>query len=228
MTAPGQAGKERRIRVFLLDDQELVRRGVRDVLWGEGDMIVVGEASAADEAVESIGRLHPDVALLAVRLGDAATSGVDACRRVRSEHPEVACVMLTSRTDDEALFASIMAGAAGYVLKQVHGADLVTAIRQVADGGSLLDPGVTAQVLDRLRNPVEAVEPLDGLSPQQRRILELIGEGRTNREIAATMFLAEKTVKNYVSQLLAKLGMARRSEAAAHSARLAERRRSAL
>jgi len=215
------------IRVFLLDDHELVRRGVRDLLWAEDDINVVGEASNGDEALDRIPQTHPDVAVLDVRLGDESgdRGGIEVCREIRSAHPEVACVMLTSFADDEALFASILAGAAGYVLKQIRGGDLVNAIRRVARGESLLDPAVTARVLERLRNPHSQDDPLAGLTPQERRILDLIAEGRTNRQIGEAMFLAEKTVKNYVSNLLAKLGMARRSEAAAYAARLAERRR---
>ena len=217
------------VRVFLLDDHELVRRGVRDLLWSEEDILVVGEASTAAEALERIPQTHPDVAVLDVRLGEDSTAagGVEVCREIRSAHPEVACVMLTSFADDEALFAAILAGAAGYVLKQIRGGDLVTAIRRVAGGESLLDPAVTARVLDRLRRPQLEADPLAGLTPQERRILDLIAEGKTNRQIGDAMFLAEKTVKNYVSNLLAKLGMARRSEAAAYAARLAERRRAA-
>ncbi len=213
-------------RVFLLDDHELVRRGIRDLLWAEDDLQVVGEASTADEALERIPQTKPDVAVLDVRLGDdpSGRTGIEVCRDLRSNHPEVACVMLTSFADDEALFASIMAGAAGYVLKQIRGADLVGAIRRVARGESLLDPAVTARVLERLRSPAAADDPLAGLSPQERRILDLIAEGKTNRQIGEEMYLAEKTVKNYVSHLLAKLGMARRTEAAAYAARLAERR----
>jgi two-component system response regulator DevR len=168
---------------------------------------------------------RPDVAVLDVRLagdGQGAT-GIEVCREVRSAHPEVACVMLTSFADDEALFASILAGASGYLLKQVRGQDLLGALRKVAAGGSLLDPALTAQVLERLRNPKPAEDPLADLSAQERRVLALIAEGLTNRQIAAEMFLAEKTIKNYVSRLLAKLGMARRSEAAAYAARLDER-----
>ena len=215
------------VRVFLLDDHELVRRGVRDLLWVQDDVSVVGEASAAAEALERIPQTRPDVAILDVRLGDdpSAMNGIEVCREIRSAHPEVACVMLTSFADDEALFASIMAGAAGYVLKQIRGPDLVTAIRRVAAGESLLDPAVTARVLERLRAPAEEDDPLKDLSPQERRILDLIAEGKTNRQIGEAMFLAEKTVKNYVSHLLSKLGMERRSEAAAYAARLAERRR---
>ena len=214
------------VRVFLLDDHELVRRGIRDLLWAEDDLTVVGEASTAEEALEKIPQTKPDVAVLDVRLGEGdGTSGIEVCRDIRSGHPEVACVMLTSFADDEALFASIMAGAAGYVLKQIRGTELVNAIRRVAAGESLLDPAVTARVLERLRAPQAEVDPLAGLSPQERRILDLIAEGRTNRQIGEAMFLAEKTVKNYVSNLLAKLGMERRTEAAAYAARLAERRR---
>jgi two-component system, NarL family, response regulator DevR len=216
------------IRVFLLDDHELVRRGVKDLLWAEEDITVVGDAATAEEALERIPRTKPDVAVLDVRLGDAAGNqgGIEVCREIRSAHPEVACVMLTSFADDEALFAAIMAGAAGYVLKQIRGGELVAGIRRVAAGESLLDPSVTARVLERLRHP-QAVEedPLASLSPQERQILDHIAEGQTNRQIGEAMFLAEKTVKNYVSNLLTKLGMARRTEAAAYAARLAERRR---
>jgi len=214
------------VRVFLLDDHELVRRGVRDLLWAEEDIVVVGEASTAQEALEKIPQTQPNVAVLDVRLADAegASSGIEVCRDIRSNHPEVACVMLTSFADDDALFASIMAGASGYVLKQIRGADLVSAIRRVGQGESLLDPAVTARVLERLRNPHPDNDPLAQLTPQERRILDLIAEGRTNRQIGETMFLAEKTIKNYVSHLLAKLGMERRAEAAAYAARLSERR----
>ncbi|MCU1455699.1 MAG: regulatory protein LuxR:Response regulator receiver [Acidimicrobiales bacterium] len=214
------------IRVFLLDDHELVRRGVRELVTSEDDIVVVGEASTGEEALRRIPATQPDVAVLDVRLVDdpSGMTGVEVCREVRSSHPEVACLMLTSFADDEALFSSIMAGAAGYVLKQIRGSDLVDAIRRVAAGESLLDPAATARVLDRLRSPAE--DPLAVLSPQQRRILDLITEGMTNRQIGEEMFLAEKTVKNYVSQLLAKLGMQRRTEAAAYGATLAERRRS--
>lgn len=214
------------VRVFLLDDHELVRRGVRDLLWAEEDIVVVGEASTAQEALEKIPQTQPNVAVLDVRLADTdgASSGIEVCRDIRSNHPEVACVMLTSFADDDALFASIMAGASGYVLKQIRGADLVSAIRRVGQGESLLDPAVTARVLERLRNPHPDNDPLAQLTPQERRILDLIAEGRTNRQIGETMFLAEKTIKNYVSHLLAKLGMERRAEAAAYAARLSERR----
>ncbi|MCU1456471.1 MAG: LuxR two-component system response regulator [Actinomycetia bacterium] len=212
-------------RVFLLDDHELVRRGVRELVSAEDDIEVVGEASTGEEAIQRIPAARPDVAVLDVRLGDGSKglSGVEVCREIRSSHPTVACVMLTSFADDEALFASIMAGASGYVLKQIRGSDLVDAIRRVGAGESLLDPAVTARVLERLRTPV--ADPLGALSPQERRILDLITEGMTNRQIGETMFLSEKTVKNYVSHLLTKLGMERRTEAAAYAATLAERRR---
>jgi two-component system response regulator DevR len=215
------------VRIFLLDDHELVRRGIRDLLWAEEDLIVVGEASTAEEALERVALTKPDVAVLDVRLGDASApmAGIEVCRELRSAHPEVACLMLTSFSDDEALFASIMAGAAGYLLKQVNGLELTSALRKVAAGESLLDPAVTARVLERLRHPRVEDDPLASLSGREREILDLIAEGRTNRQIAAAMFLAEKTVKNYVSHLLAKLGMSRRSEAAAYAARLAERKR---
>jgi len=209
------------IRVFLLDDHELVRRGVRDLVSAEDDITVVGEASTGEEALRRIPATRPDVAVLDVRL--EGTTGVEVCREVRSSHPEIACVMLTSYADDEALFSSIMAGAAGYVLKQIRGSDLVDAIRRVAAGESLLDPAVTARVLERIRSPI--ADPLAALTGQERRILDLITEGMTNRQIGEEMFLAEKTVKNYVSHLLAKLGMERRTEAAAYAATLAERRR---
>jgi two-component system response regulator DevR len=217
------------IRVFLLDDHELVRRGVRDLLWAEDDITVVGEAATADEALERIPQTRPDVAVLDVRLGDesGALGGIEVCREIRSTHSDVACVMLTSYADDEALFAAILAGAAGYVLKQIRGTDLVTAIRRVGRGESLLDPAITARVLDRLRRPQPVDDPLSSLTPQERRILDLISEGKTNRQIGEDMYLAEKTVKNYVSNLLTKLGMSRRTEAAAYAARLSERRRAA-
>jgi DNA-binding NarL/FixJ family response regulator len=211
------------IRVFLLDDHEIVRRGVRELLEAEGDIEIVGEAGTAEEAVGRIPATSPDVAVLDVRLPDG--SGVEVCRDVRSARPEVACIMLTSFADDEALFDAIMAGAAGYVLKQVRGGDLVDAIRRVAAGQSLLDPAVTAKVLDRLRKGVDEDERLRDLTDQERRILTLLADGKTNRQIAEDMFLAEKTVKNYVSNLLAKMGMSRRTEAAVYAARIAERKR---
>jgi two-component system response regulator DevR len=200
------------IRVFLLDDHEVVRRGLKDLLEADGDIVVVGESGLAQEAARRIPALRPDVAVLDGRLPDG--SGIDVCREVRSAHPEIAALILTSYDDDEALFSAIMAGAAGYVLKQIRGNDLVDAVRRVAAGQSLLDPAVTARVLDRLRAGPEEDKALAPLTDQERRILELIGEGLTNRQIAERMFLAEKTVKNYVSSLLGKLGMERRTQAA--------------
>jgi DNA-binding NarL/FixJ family response regulator len=213
-------------RVFLLDDHELVRRGVRDLLRSDDDMSVVGEAGTAEEALRMIPQLEPDVAVLDVRLGDqpSGMTGIEVCREIRSSHPEVACIILTSYADDEALLTAVMAGAAGYILKQIHGTDLVNAVRRVAAGQSLLDPTTTARVLERLRTPSRTEDPLAKLTPQERRILGLISDGLTNRQIGEVMFLAEKTVKNYVSNLLAKLGMERRTQAAAFAARLAERR----
>jgi len=207
------------IKVFLLDDHEVVRRGIRELLDAEEDLEVVGEAGTAEEALERVPPLHPDVAVLDVRIPDG--SGVEVCREIRSAHPEIQCLMFTSFSDDEALFEAIMAGASGYVLKQIRGNDLVKAIRQVANGISLLDPAVTRRVLERLRNPEPEDERLARLTEQERRILELIARGYTNRQIANEIYLAEKTVKNYVSNLLAKLGMERRTEAAAFAARLA-------
>ncbi len=214
------------MRVFLLDDHELVRRGVRDLLWSHDDMTVVGEAATAEEALSQIPQLQPDVAVLDVRLRDdpSAMTGIEVCREIRSAHPAVACLMLTSYADDEALLTAIMAGAAGYVLKQIHGTDLVNAVRRVAAGESLLDPATAERALERLRAPSKTDDPLAVLTPQEHRILDLIAEGQTNRQIGEVMFLAEKTVKNYVSNLLAKLGMERRTQAAAFAARLAERR----
>jgi DNA-binding NarL/FixJ family response regulator len=210
-----------RVRVFLLDDHEIVRRGLRELLESEGDIEVVGEAGTAEEALGRIPATQPDVAVLDVRLPDG--DGVEVCRDIRSRHPEIQCLMLTSYADDEALFSAIMAGAAGYVLKQVKGSDLIDGVRRVARGESLLDPSVTRRVLERLRSKPEDDE-LANLTEQERRILDLIAEGLTNRQIGDRMFLAEKTIKNYVSNLLAKLGMSRRSEAAAYAARLEERR----
>jgi DNA-binding NarL/FixJ family response regulator len=210
------------VSVFLLDDHELVRRGIRELLWAHDDMTVIGEASTAEEALARIPTSRPDVAVLDVRLPDG--DGIEVCREIRSRHPEIACLILTSYSDDEALFSAIMAGAAGYVLKQIRGVELVGAIRRVGAGGSLLDPALTERVMQRLRAKPEEDEGLTDLTGQERRILELIAQGYTNRQIADTIFLAEKTVKNYVSSLLSKLGMERRSEAAAYAARLDERR----
>jgi len=207
--------------VFLLDDHEIVRRGLRELLEAEGDLLVVGEAGTAEEAYGRIPATTPHVAVLDVRLPDG--NGIEVCREIRSRHPEIACIMLTSFSDDEAVYAAIMAGAAGYLLKQVRGSDLVDGVRRVAAGESLLDPSVTTRVLDRLRHR-EGDDELASLTDQERRILSLIAEGLTNRQIGERLFLAEKTVKNYVSNMFAKLGMHRRTEAAAYAARLAERR----
>ena len=206
------------IAVFLLDDHEIVRRGVRDLLEAEPDITVVGEAGTASSALARIPALKPDVAVLDVRLPDG--DGVSVCREIRSRMPEVACLMLTSFGDDEALFDAIMAGAAGYVLKQIRGTDLVGAVRTVASGQSMLDPRAASQLMARLRDQSAKRDPLAGLSAQERKILELIGEGLTNRQIGERMFLAEKTVKNYVSALFAKLGMERRTQAAAYAVRV--------
>ena len=209
------------IRVFLLDDHEVVRRGLRDLLEAEGDIEVAGEAGTAAEALGRIPAVQPDVAVLDVQLPDG--NGVEVCRDIRAQLPDVRCLMLTSFADDEALFGAIMAGASGYVLKQVKGNDLVDGIRRVASGASLLDPALTAKVLERLRAD-PAPDELAALTDQERRVLGYIADGLTNRQIGEHMFLAEKTVKNYVSNLLAKLGMSRRSEAAAFAARIDERK----
>ena len=200
------------IRLFLLDDHEVVRRGLKDLLEQEDDIEVVGESGLAQDAVARIPTIKPDVAVLDARLPDG--SGIEVCRDVRSLDPSIAVIILTSYDDDDALFAAIMAGAAGHVLKQVRGTDLVDAVRRVAGGQSLLDPAVTQRVLRRIREGEPAEDPLRSLTKQERRILDLIGQGLTNRQIAAEMFLAEKTVKNYVTQLLSKLGLERRTQAA--------------
>ena len=212
------AGDHAVIGVFLLDDHEIVRRGVRELLETEPDIKVVGEAGTAASALARIPALRPDVAVLDVRLPDG--DGVSVCRDIRSSMPEVACLMLTSFGDDEALFDAIMAGAAGYVLKQIRGTDLVGAVRTVARGESMLDPEAASRVMARMRDPARRADPLAELTAQERRILELIGEGLTNRQIGERMYLAEKTVKNYVSALFAKLGMERRTQAAAYAARV--------
>jgi DNA-binding NarL/FixJ family response regulator len=208
------------IRVFLLDDHEVVRRGVASMLAVEEGIEVVGEAGTADQALARIPAARPHVAVLDVRLPDG--DGVTVCREIRSRMPGVACLMLTSFADEEALFDAVMAGAAGYVLKEIHGSDLVGAIKTVAAGQSLLDPRSTAQMLERLRRNVSRRDPLADLSEQERKILDLIGEGLTNRQIGERLFIAEKTVKNYVSSLFSKLGLQRRTQAAALAARLRE------
>jgi len=213
---PGTA--DRSIRVFLMDDHELVRRGLVDLLRSEPDIVVVGEAGTTADALRRIPGARPDVALLDGRLPDG--SGIDVCRDIRSTNPGIRCVILTSFDDDEALFAAIMAGASGYLLKEVGGSNLVAGIRQVAAGHSLIDPAVTQKLLDRLRNPVKETSKLDQLTPREREILDLITDGYTNRQIGERLFLAEKTVKNYVSILLTKLGMQRRTQAAVYGAGL--------
>ncbi|NNJ02872.1 response regulator transcription factor [Streptomyces sp. PKU-MA01144] len=208
------------ITVFLVDDHEVVRRGVYELLSAEEGIEVVGQAGTAAEALVRIPALTPDVAILEVHLPDG--SGVEVCREIRSRNEDISCLMLTSHADDEALFDAITAGASGYVLKTIRGAELLTAVRDVAAGRSLLDPAATARVLERLRdgNAPRADERLASLTEQERRILDLIGEGLTNRAIGERLHLAEKTIKNYVSGLLSKLGMERRSQAAAYVARL--------
>jgi DNA-binding NarL/FixJ family response regulator len=213
------------IKVFLLDDHEVVREGLRAVLEAAGDITVVGEAGTAEEALARVAISVPDVAVLDVRLPDG--SGVEVCREIRSRNPAIHCLMLTSYSDDEALFEAIMAGASGYLLKQVRSTAVVDAIRRVSTGESLLDPAVTNRVLARLRAGPEQDDRIAQLTPQERRLLELLADGKTNREIAQHMVLAEKTVKNYVSNVLNKMGVQRRTEAAVYAARLAERRRTA-
>ena len=207
-----------KIRVFLLDDHEIVRRGLRELLEFEDDFEVVGEAGTAAEAQSRIPPTRPNVAVLDVRLPDG--DGVEVCREIRSRYPDIQCLMLTSFADDEALFDAIMAGAAGYLLKEIKGPAIVDAIRRVAAGQSLLDPSLTKRVLDRLRAGRQEDERLAPLTDQERRILDLIAQGMTNRQIADEIHLAEKTVKNYVSNLLNKLGMERRTQAAVFAAKL--------
>ncbi|MFC9807215.1 response regulator [Streptomyces griseoaurantiacus] len=214
------------IRVFLLDDHEVVRRGVHDLLDDEPDINVVGEAATAEQALVRVPALRPHVAVLDVRLPDG--DGVSVCRELRADMPELACLMLTSFDDEEALLDSIMAGASGYVLKQIQGSDLVSAVRTVAAGQSLLDANATARLLARLRGgqeQEEEAEALPGLTPREREILALIGEGLTNRQIGQRLYLAEKTVKNHISRLLAKLGVERRVQAAVIATQAQDRQR---
>ncbi|WP_300677573.1 response regulator transcription factor [Nocardioides sp.] len=200
------------IQVFVLDDHDLVRRGVRSLLDSVDDLVLIGESGSAVEALEMIPRLKPDVVVLDHRLPDG--SGIDVCREVRSADPEIAALILTSYDDDDALFAAIMAGASGYILKQVNGVDLVEVIRNVASGLAMLDPQVTAQVLERVRTGTAKGSPLDRLTANEQAVLDLIGQGMTNRQIARSLDLAEKTVKNYVSSILAKLELTSRTQAA--------------
>ena len=208
--------QNRRVRVFLLDDHEIVRRGIAELLGEQGDIEVVGEAGTAAEALRRIPAANPDVAVLDARLPDG--SGINVCRDVRSAMPSVRCLILTSYDDNDAIFAAVMAGASGYLLKEIRGSSLIDAIRQVASGRSLLDPAVTERLLTRLREGVPTDERLSSLTEREREILGLIADGLTNRQIGERLFLAEKTVKNYVSGLLAKLGMQRRTQAAVYGA----------
>ncbi|MER6129038.1 response regulator transcription factor [Streptomyces sp. NPDC001795] len=221
-----QPGAGSPIRVFLLDDHEVVRRGVRDLLNDEPDIDVIGEAGTVEQALVRVPALRPQVAVLDVRLPDG--DGVTVCRELRSRMPELACLMLTSFDDEEALLDSIMAGASGYVLKQIQGSDLVSAVRTVAGGQSLLDPSATTKLMARLRGGrQEEQEPdgLEGLTGREREILALIGEGLTNRQIGQRLYLAEKTVKNHISRLLAKLGVERRIQAAVIATQVQDRQR---
>jgi two-component system, NarL family, response regulator DevR len=203
------------IRVFLLDDHELVREGIRSLLVSDPDLEVVGEAATAADALTRIPLAKPDVAILDVRLEDG--SGIEVCRELRSASPDLACLMLTSFADDDALYASVMAGAAGYVLKQIKARDLIEDVKRVASGESLMDPRAVARVVERISNPPKADPSMASLSPQEQRILEHISEGMTNKQIAESMFLAEHTVKNYVTGLLRKLKMSSRTEAAIYA-----------
>ena len=218
-------GPDSPIRVFLLDDHEVVRRGVRDLLDNEPDIEVIGEAGTVAQALVRVPALRPQVAVLDIRLPDG--DGVTVCRELRSTMPELACLMLTSFDDEEALLDSIMAGASGYVLKQIQGSDLVSAVRTVAAGQSLLDPSATAKLMARLRGGRQQEEKLDelqGLTGREREILDLIGEGLTNRQIGLRLYLAEKTVKNHISRMLAKLGVERRIQAAVIATQIQDRR----
>ncbi|MEV6731062.1 MULTISPECIES: response regulator transcription factor [unclassified Streptomyces] len=224
MADDSNASAEAPIKVFLLDDHEVVRRGLHDLLDAEPDITVVGEAGTAEQALARGPALRPDVAVLDVRLPDS--DGITVCRELRSRMPDLACLMLTSFDDEDALLDAIMAGAAGYVLKQIKGSDLVSAVRTVATGQSMLDPATTARLMHSLRDPDVAKEPEDarlaGLSERERAVLELIGEGLTNRQIAKQLYLSEKTVKNHISRLLGKLGVERRVQAAVIAAQVHE------
>ena len=208
------------IRVYLLDDHEVVRRGLRELLDAEDDITIVGESGSAQEAVVEALVLRPDVAILDARLPDG--NGVDVCRDIRSADPSIHALILTSYEDDEALFAAIMAGADGYVLKQIRGHDLMDAVRWIAAGRSLLDPVVTQKVMEHIRNPRQTPDELKALTEQERKILAMVADGLTNRQIAGHMALAEKTVKNYVSSLLSKLGLERRTQAAVLAVKLGD------
>jgi DNA-binding NarL/FixJ family response regulator len=206
------------IRVFLLDDHDLVREGIRTLLETDEDIEVVGEAATATEALTRIPLAKPDVAILDVQLEEG--NGIEVCRDVRSAVPGLACLILTSFADDEALYASVMAGASGFVLKQIKARDLIEDVKKVANGASLMDPRAVANVVERIANPPAGDPVLESLSPQERRVLDLIAEGQTNKQIAESMFLAEHTVKNYITGLLRKLKMASRTEAAIYATKL--------
>jgi DNA-binding NarL/FixJ family response regulator len=213
-------------RVFLVDDHEIVRRGVGDMLTSTGEFVIVGEAGTVAQALNRLEGLEVDVAVLDIRLPDG--NGIELCREIRSQHPQIGCLMLTSFSHDDALVDAAMAGAHGYALKQIRGNEIIDAVRTVAAGRSTLDPATTRRALERMQRGTEQQQLLAQLSDQERRIFEHIGEGLSNRQIAEKLYLAEKTVKNYVSNLLAKLGMSRRTEAAAMAARMDERRQRKL
>jgi two-component system response regulator DevR len=211
------------LNVFLVDDHEVVRRGVADLLEEDEQLTVVGQAASVSEALARVPALRPDVVVLDVRLPDG--NGIELCRELRSRLPGLNCLMLTSYTDEQAMLDAIMAGAGGYVIKDIRGMDLISAVREVGSGRSLLDNRAAAALMSRLREATDAPGPLAGLTEQERTLLDLIGDGMTNRQIAERMYLAEKTVKNYVSRLLAKLGMERRTQAAVLATQLREERR---
>jgi len=213
------------IGIFILDDHELVRSGLRTAFELVDDIDVVGEASTAEEALRRIPATHPDVAILDMRLPDG--NGIEVCREIRSQTPEIACIILTSYADEEAMLSAVIAGASGYLLKEIRSTDLVGDVRKVAAGGSLLDAKLTQRVIDRMREGTEEDPLLAQLTAQERKVLDLIAEGRTNRQIADTLYLAEKTVKNYVTNILMKMGVERRTEAAVYATRIRERRGSA-
>ncbi|BAS27259.1 response regulator transcription factor [Limnochorda pilosa] len=205
------------IRILIVDDHEVVRIGLRSLLERIGQFEVAGEAGSAQEAINLVRSRKPDVVIMDIRMPDG--SGIEACRAIRSENPDVKVIMLTSYTDDEAIFSSVMAGASGYVLKQIGSQELVEAIRTVAAGGSLLDPSITGKVLERMRGMTRDQHQHEKLTDQELRILRLIADGRTNKEIADALYLSEKTVRNYVSSILSKLNLANRAEAAAYAVR---------